>query len=120
MIATQTTPFFKKMPQQTLGGHWHLAGLLEGSKTDGAGGITLVRKIDALSLQISAAKTCHYVIPKLTVITPSGRRFNFQNAKVTGQTDTNELERISFTFQKIDVTWNDGGKSAKDDWNVPV
>lgn len=107
------------MPQQTLGGHWQLAGLLKGPiKEDGAG-LTLVRTIDALSPQISSARTSHYVIPKLTVITPSGRRFNFQNAQINEQTDTNDLEDISFTFQKIDVTWNDGGKSAKDDWNIP-
>ena len=33
-----------------------------------------------------------------------------------GTHDTSETEKISFTFQKIDVTWNDGGTTTKDDW----
>jgi type VI secretion system secreted protein Hcp len=34
--------------------------------------------------------------------------------------DTYEQEEISFTFQMIDVTWNDGGITMHDDWFAPV
>ena len=30
--------------------------------------------------------------------------------------DTSELEQISFTFQKIDLTFKGGGSSSSDDW----
>jgi type VI secretion system secreted protein Hcp len=34
--------------------------------------------------------------------------------------DSRELEEISFTFQKIDITSISGGTEAVDDWNVTV
>jgi type VI secretion system secreted protein Hcp len=33
---------------------------------------------------------------------------------------TYEVEEVSFTFQKIDMVWTDGGISASDDWESPV
>jgi len=38
----------------------------------------------------------------------------------SGIRHTSELEEIQFTFEKIDVTWNDGGITMQDDWNAPV
>ncbi len=32
--------------------------------------------------------------------------------------DTRRLERIAFTFQKIEETWLPGGTSASDDWTI--
>lgn len=37
-----------------------------------------------------------------------------------GQTSTWEYEEIQFSFQKITVTWTQGGKVATDDWESPV
>jgi len=31
-----------------------------------------------------------------------------------------ESEHISFTYHKIEWTWNDGGITAEDDWESPV
>ena len=31
-----------------------------------------------------------------------------------------EYESVSFTYQKIEWTWADGGITAKDDWEAPV
>ena len=31
-----------------------------------------------------------------------------------------EYEQVTFTYQKIIWTWNDGGIMASDDWNAPV
>jgi type VI secretion system secreted protein Hcp len=30
-----------------------------------------------------------------------------------------EFEEISFTYQKIEWTWTDGGITADDDWEAP-
>jgi type VI protein secretion system component Hcp len=123
MMTNQLPPFFKHTPPQSLGGHWHLAGSLELVETHGNSELILVRKIDALSPQISVAKTCQYVIPKLTITTPSGVQVYLQNAKVTVQTQTspgggstNELEEVQLTFQTITYTSMQGGISGADSW----
>jgi type VI secretion system secreted protein Hcp len=42
------------------------------------------------------------------------------NANVASRVQTGETEEISFTYQKIEWTWVDGGVSASDDWEAPV
>jgi type VI secretion system secreted protein Hcp len=42
------------------------------------------------------------------------------NANVSSRAETGNLEEISFTYQKIEWTWVDGGISAVDDWAAPV
>jgi type VI secretion system secreted protein Hcp len=42
------------------------------------------------------------------------------NASVASYKDTGEKEIWSFTYQKIEWTWNDGKISAMDDWEAPV
>jgi type VI secretion system secreted protein Hcp len=42
------------------------------------------------------------------------------NASVAGYTDHGDTEHWSFTYQKIEWTWLDGGISAEDDWETPV
>jgi type VI secretion system secreted protein Hcp len=34
--------------------------------------------------------------------------------------DSEELEEVQFVYQKIEVTWVEGGKTATDDWNAPA
>ena len=116
MTTNQLPPLFIHTPLQSLGGHWHLAGWLKRPEIHGTLELVLVRKIDALSPQISVAKACQYVIPKLTVTTPSGGQVHLQNARATEVTETYELERIDFTFQKIDGTSNEGGITGADSW----
>ncbi len=114
----------------SLGGHWHLEGSIKPAETglpvlrlrnipQGSGELVLVRKIDVLSPHLSVANTTQFLIPKLTVTTPSGEQINFQKVRIKSKTDTHELERISFTFQKIDITDKVGKKSTFDDWQVP-
>ncbi len=38
----------------------------------------------------------------------------------SGPTDTNELERVSFTFQKIEIDDTDGKTTFSDDWSSTV
>jgi type VI secretion system secreted protein Hcp len=42
------------------------------------------------------------------------------NANIASRTQTGETEEISFTYQKIEWTWVDGGITAEDDWEAPV
>ena len=41
------------------------------------------------------------------------------NAKSPKLSRFNEYEEVSFTYQKIEWTWNDGGLMAGDDWEAP-
>ena len=126
------TPSFLRMPSQSLGMNWQLAGSLKPIKhTPGGGGeLILLRKIDALSPHIQAAQTSQYLIPQVTVTTPSGQTVQLYNVRVSGKTDTDdwttkggsstatdEWERIDFVFRKIEVT-HTGGKTFVDDWTL--
>jgi type VI secretion system secreted protein Hcp len=42
------------------------------------------------------------------------------NASVSDRVQKGDLETISFTYQKIEWTWVDGGITAQDDWEAPV
>ena len=114
--------------RQSLGAHWHLNGSLKRPETwifplslkylsEGNGELTLVRRIDALSPHVRAAQTHQLVIPKLTVTTPSGLQVILHHVRVKKQSDTNELERITLTFQKIDISGKHG-KGFVDDWST--
>ena len=43
-----------------------------------------------------------------------------QNNKIRELMPLPELERISFVYQKITWTWQDGGITAEDDWETPA
>jgi len=119
--------FLRHSPNQSVGGHWHLAGSRKYEETgtpfnpghfSHTTELVLVLKVDALSPHLSFAKTNQFLVPELTVKVPSGQQVNFHNVRVKKQTDTFELEEISFTFQKIEVTDKYGNKNASDDWLV--
>jgi type VI secretion system secreted protein Hcp len=42
------------------------------------------------------------------------------NANVSERQQHGEYEQISFTYQKIEWTWKDGGITALDDWESPI
>ncbi len=42
------------------------------------------------------------------------------NASIADYTDHGDTEHWSFTYQKIEWTWLDGGITAEDDWEAPV
>ena len=56
-----------------------------------------------------------YMLVKLTNASVSER-----SEESSASTDTMELEKISFTYQKIEVTFVDGGVTHEDDWQTPV
>jgi type VI secretion system secreted protein Hcp len=45
---------------------------------------------------------------------------NIASIRLITDADGNLLEEISFTYQKIEWTWKDGGITAMDDWEAPV
>ncbi len=61
----------------------------------------------------------HYTI-KLTNANIANIRFVQANVRYPDLVKFAEYEEISFTYQKIEWTWNDGGISANDDWEQPV
>ena len=124
---TPMTPFLRHMPNQNVGGRWYLAGSLKQAEigippfplnqvSQGAGELILVRRMDALSPHISFTQTNQFMIPEMTVTIPSGQQVTFHNVRVRKQGNTYEWEEIRFTYQTIDVTWNDGNKNGVDDW----
>ncbi|WP_437520806.1 type VI secretion system tube protein TssD [Sorangium sp. So ce726] len=63
----------------------------------------------------------HYTV-KLTNATVASIDFHMDNTRLTdGSKDRPEYERISFTYQKIEWSYDDGGgaRQADDDWETP-
>jgi type VI secretion system secreted protein Hcp len=61
----------------------------------------------------------HYTV-KLKGATISSIQFKMHNNRNTELARYNEFEEISYTYKKIEWTWNVGGaKTAEDDWDSP-
>ena len=65
------------------------------------------------------AEKQHFTI-KLTNANIASIHFRSLNNKNPDMTRYAEYEEISFTYQKIEWTWVDGGITAMDDWESPV
>ena len=60
----------------------------------------------------------HYTV-KLTNANIASIHFRMLNNKNPDLMKYAEFEEVSFTYQKIEWTWNDGGITADDDWEAP-
>ncbi|MFT3776068.1 MAG: type VI secretion system tube protein Hcp [Minicystis sp.] len=60
----------------------------------------------------------HYTV-RLTNATLSTINFKMANIKNPKLQRLSEYEELSFTYQKIEWTWNEGGLTAADDWETP-
>ena len=60
----------------------------------------------------------HYTV-RLVNATISGISFKLPNVRNPKLAKLTEYEDVSFTYQKIEWTWTDGGLSAADDWETP-
>ena len=67
----------------------------------------------------TGAEKQHYSI-KLTNANIASIDFRMANNKHPDLMKFNEYEEVSFTYQKIEWTWVDGGITAMDDWEAPV
>ena len=116
---------------------WHLVGV---PKRDFASKdrLTLWRRSDSLSLLIKSS--VGRLLPVLQITDPSGTTATLLNARIhwpiavaqyfpkftqlgtyghhSSQVDTNELDKISFTFQKIEISNTSRKKSFDDDWGA--
>jgi type VI secretion system secreted protein Hcp len=64
------------------------------------------------SIQLTDASVCQ-------IRWMTGKGESASSVKTTVAYDTHELEEISFTYSRIDVTFVEGGIMASDDWNQP-
>lgn len=60
----------------------------------------------------------HYTV-RLTNATICGITLKMPNVRQPKLARLTEYEEVSFTYEKIEWTWNDGGISAADDWETP-
>jgi type VI secretion system secreted protein Hcp len=60
----------------------------------------------------------HYTV-KLTNANIAGITFKMANTRNPELTKYNEFEEVSFTYEKIEWTWTNGGITADDDWSAP-
>jgi type VI secretion system secreted protein Hcp len=67
----------------------------------------------------TGAEVQHYTV-KLTNANIANINFRMLNNKNPELMKFAEYEEVSFTYQKIEWTWNDGGIVAEDDWEAPV
>ncbi len=61
----------------------------------------------------------HYTIT-LTNASIAGIRAEMLNNKYSENMQHKEREHVSFCYQKIEWTWEEGGISTQDDWEAPV
>jgi type VI secretion system secreted protein Hcp len=77
-------------------------------------------EIDFLSTAADGKETVDFQV-RLTNASVVSLRDSVATADTGGPAvDTRRLERIAFTFQKIEETWLPGSTSAGDDWTVGV
>ena len=67
----------------------------------------------------SGQEVQHYTI-ELVNATISEIRTEMLNNKYPENMQHREREHISFTYQKIIQTWEDGGITCEDDWETPI
>lgn len=87
--------------------------------------IVITKEIDRSSPLLMEALFTNENLPavQLTLDNPSGQpvaTIKLTNANVAERSEAGATETISFTYQKIEWTWIDGGITAEDDWEAPV
>jgi type VI secretion system secreted protein Hcp len=66
----------------------------------------------------TGAEIQHYTV-QLTNASVAGIRTEMLNNKYQENMQHKEREHISFCYQKITLTWEEGGITAEDDWEAP-
>ena len=125
-MSASSLPTPTPIPQVVSPGRWSL-GASSGHVQLKQHLLTLVRRADHVSSRIKNAISGHTLIPVVEVQTPKGRG-KLLNAKVLtaglakstnpSQTMTDDWERLTFSFQKIEWSWSQGGATAADDWEI--
>jgi type VI secretion system secreted protein Hcp len=77
-------------------------------------------KIDFFRPSPDGKITNFYTIQLTNAAVVGVRHFTEKESTHAEEHDILEQVEIKFAFQKIDVTWIDGGITGTDDWNTPV
>jgi len=75
-------------------------------------------RIDFWTATPTGQEKQHYTV-RLTNANISAISFKLANIRNPKLVRLSEYEEISFTYEKIEWTWNDGGITACDDWETP-
>lgn len=67
----------------------------------------------------ASGKEVQYYTIKLTNANIAARKTYFPNMLIAENTKLPHLEEVAFTYQKIEWTFEDGGITSEDDWEVP-
>ena len=90
--------------------------------------VTVTKLIDAASPKLFAAFSSHETLSEVAIVfSKSGsqgqmvvvEKIVMNNATIVSIRKAGANEMITFDYQTIEVTWNDGGKTATDDWEAP-
>ncbi|HKN20483.1 MAG TPA: type VI secretion system tube protein TssD [Terracidiphilus sp.] len=100
-------------------------GMSTGRRTHST--ITVVREVDAASPKFATALVNNETMRTVTITFQGGsrgektaQRIVLTNATILSVRKAGgDKEQITFDYQKIEVTWTDGGKTMADDWNAP-
>ncbi len=80
-----------------------------------------ILKFDLRFFQLdSAGKEVQFYTVQLENARIVDIRFEMLNNKYTENEQHKEREHVSFTYQRITWTFEDGGITAVDDWNAPI
>ncbi len=75
-------------------------------------------RIDFWTTTPTGQEKQHYTV-HLTNANITAINFKMANIRSSKLVRLAEYEEIAFTYQKIEWTWNEGNKSASDDWETP-
>jgi type VI secretion system secreted protein Hcp len=88
--------------------------------------ITITKTIDAASPKFQTAlvtnetmKTVMFTFEGGSGGAKTAQRIVLTNATILSVRKEGELEKITFDYQSIEVTWTNGGKTMMDDWEAP-
>jgi type VI secretion system secreted protein Hcp len=99
------------------------SGMASGKRQHGL--ITIMKAIDKASPMFYQAMSSNEVL-QVSIVFPAGsaktekaaQKINLSDAVITNVTKVGGSERITFTYQKIEVTYMNGNKSAQDAWDA--
>jgi len=102
------------------------SGMSSGKRQHGT--ITIVKEVDKASPMLFQAMSTNEQLVHVTIVFAGGngsgsgkaaQKIDLSDAVITDIRKVGNSERITLAYQKIEVTYVSGGKSATDDWESP-
>jgi type VI secretion system secreted protein Hcp len=100
------------------------SGMASGKRQHGT--ITIMKEIDKASPMLFQALSSNEVLTNVVIVFPGGssrtekgaQKIDLGDAVITNIQKVGTGERITLTYQKIEVTYMNGNKSAQDAWDA--